>query len=44
MKNLDQYMLPYMISQPDSYLDFANLALPFYRDFIRGWFSHYRQA
>jgi hypothetical protein len=26
---------------PDAYLDFAGLALPFYRDFINGWFSHY---
>lgn len=80
MKGLDQYLVPYLISQaasiiflivawkntrwarilffllflwasatnmylgltnPDSYLGNAKLALPFYRDFINGWFSHY---
>lgn len=29
------------ITNPDSYLDNARLALPFYRDFILGWFSRY---
>lgn len=29
------------ITNPDSYLDNARLALPFYRDFINGWFSHW---
>jgi len=29
------------ISAPDTYLDYAKFALPFYRDFINGWFSHY---
>ncbi len=29
------------ITDPDSYLDNAKFALPFYRDFIYGWFSHY---
>lgn len=29
------------ITNPDSYLDNARLALPFYRDFINGWFSRY---
>lgn len=29
------------ITTPDSYLDNARLALPFYRDFINGWFSQY---
>ncbi|MDX2045440.1 MAG: hypothetical protein SFU87_01555 [Chitinophagaceae bacterium] len=80
MKGLDQYLVPYIISQvaaiiilvvawkktkwarvlfsvlfywasatnmyigltnPDSYLDNARLAIPLYRDFINGWFSHY---
>lgn len=27
------------LTSPDSYLDNARLALPFYRDFINGWFS-----
>ena len=79
MKGLDDYIIPYIISQiaaiailitslyntrrarillallfgwasgtniylgftkPGIYLDYANLALPFYRDFINGWFSH----
>jgi hypothetical protein len=29
------------IFAPDTYLDYAKFALPFYRDFINGWFSHY---
>jgi hypothetical protein len=29
------------ITSPDSYLGNASLALPFYRDFINGWFSRY---
>ena len=29
------------LRNPDAYLDYARLALPFYRDFINGWFSHY---
>ena len=29
------------LTSPDSYLDNARLALPFYRDFINRWFSHY---
>lgn len=29
------------ITSPDSYLGNADLALPFYRDFINGWFSRY---
>lgn len=29
------------ITNPDSYLDNAKFALPLYRDFIKGWFSHY---
>ncbi len=29
------------ITNPDSYLDNAKFALPLYRDFINGWFSHY---
>lgn len=80
MKGLDEYLLPYLLSQvasilillvslwrtkwgrlllsalflwasvtnlyiglrsPDSYLDNARLAIPLYRDFINGWFSHY---
>lgn len=31
------------IAAPDTYLDYAKFALPFYRDFINGWFSHYNQ-
>ena len=80
MKGLDQYLVPYLISQavglgmllvatrnirisrilfsimfmyagcynmyiglikPDTYLEFADLAIPFYRNFINGWFSQY---
>lgn len=80
MKGLDEFLLPYIISQivaivmlfvavkstrwgrilfaalflwaacinmylgitnPKSYLGNAAFALPFYRDFINGWFSHY---
>jgi hypothetical protein len=80
MKGLDEYLLPYIISQaagviilltawksttwgrvlfaalflwasctnmylgvtkPDSYLDNARLAIPLYRNFINGWFSHH---
>ena len=80
MKGLDQYFVPYIISQvvglgillaaslnirlarilfsimflyagcynmyiglikPDTYLDFSELAIPLYRDFINGWFSQY---
>ncbi|NJO26083.1 MAG: hypothetical protein HC867_10475 [Bacteroidia bacterium] len=29
------------LTNPDSYLDNARLAIPLYRDFINGWFSHY---
>lgn len=29
------------ITSPDSYLDNARFAIPLYRDFINGWFSHY---
>jgi hypothetical protein len=29
------------IFAPDTYLDYAKFTLPFYRDFINGWFSHY---
>ena len=28
------------ITQPEVYLEYGKLALPFYRDFINGWFSH----
>jgi hypothetical protein len=28
------------ITEPGIYLDYAKFALPFYRDFINGWFSH----
>lgn len=28
-------------TKPNEYLGFANLALPFYRDFINGWFSRH---
>lgn len=80
MKGLDQWLVPYLVSQvvglgillaatlnirvarilfsilflyagcynmyigltkPDTYLEFADLALPFYRNFINGWFSQY---
>ena len=29
------------LTDPDSYLDNAKFAIPLYRDFIDGWFSHY---
>jgi len=29
------------ITNPNRYLDNAKFALPIYRDFINGWFSHY---
>ena len=29
------------ITGPDIYLKYADLAIPIYRDFINGWFSHY---
>jgi hypothetical protein len=29
------------ITRPDTYRDYADLAIPAYRDFINGWFSHY---
>ena len=29
------------LTDPDSYLDNARFAIPLYRDFINGWFSHY---
>jgi len=29
------------LTNPDSYLDNARLAIPLYRDFINGWFSDY---
>jgi hypothetical protein len=29
------------ITTPDSYLQYSKMALPFYRDFINGWFRHY---
>src|SRR6516225_2258734 len=29
------------IRNPDKYLEYAPMALPFYRRFIEGWFSHY---
>ena len=80
MNNLQQYLVPYLISQvaavvfvmiaykstrmtrllfsitflgasavnlnlglnnPDTYLAYADMALPFYSRFIKGWFSHY---
>lgn len=28
-------------NKPDVYLEYAPMALPFYRHFITGWFSHY---
>ena len=31
----------YGITKPEIYMDYADLALPFYRNFIQGWFSHY---
>lgn len=83
MKGLDQYLIPYIISQvasliiliaawkntriarilfallfvwaaavnmytgitdPDVYLEYSDMALPFYRDFINGWFNRYDQV
>lgn len=32
-----------IFTSPDSYLEYANLAIPLYRDFIEGWFSHNHQ-
>lgn len=29
------------LSNPDTYLEYSKMALPFYREFINGWFSHY---
>ncbi len=29
------------INRPDTYQEYADLAIPVYRDFINGWFSHY---
>src|SRR5687767_10134478 len=29
------------ITKPDTYQLYAHLAIPVYRDFIDGWFSHY---
>ena len=29
------------ITKPDTYQLYADLAIPVYRDFINGWFSHY---
>jgi hypothetical protein len=29
------------LSDPDVYLRYADMAIPPYRDFINGWFSHY---
>lgn len=34
------YNLYIGINKPDEYLGFAKLALPFYRDFILGWFNN----
>ena len=83
MKGLEQYLVPYIISQvaslviliaawkntriarilfsllflwaaavnmysgitnPDVYLEYGDMALPFYRDFINGWFNRYDQV
>ena len=80
MSNLDEFLIPYIISQvvsiiiliaawkktkwaralfallffwaagtnmylgitrPDTYQEYADLAIPAYRDLINGWFSHY---
>lgn len=32
------------LTDPDSYLDNARFAIPLYRDFINGWFSHYNHV
>lgn len=29
------------ITNPTIYLEYADMAIPLYRDFINGWFSHY---
>lgn len=29
------------ITNPDIYLEYADMAIPLYKDFITGWFSHY---
>ena len=29
------------ITNPNIYQEYAGMAIPFYRDFINGWFSHY---
>jgi len=29
------------LTKPDTYLLYADMAIPLYRDFINGWFSHY---
>jgi len=29
------------ITNPNIYLEYADMAIPFYRDFINGWFSQY---
>lgn len=29
------------LTSPETYQQYSSLALPFYRDFINGWFSHY---
>jgi hypothetical protein len=29
------------LTKPDVYLEYSKMALPFYRDFINGWFSQY---
>jgi hypothetical protein len=31
------------LTKPDVYLEYADMALPFYKDFINGWFSRYNQ-
>ena len=31
------------LTDPDSYLNNAQFAIPLYQDFINGWFSHYNQ-
>jgi hypothetical protein len=32
------------ITKPDTYQLYADLAIPAYRDFINGWFSHYNHV
>ncbi len=29
------------LKNPDIYLEYADMAIPLYRDFIKGWFSYY---